>query len=88
MTAGAPRKQSTVSDDSGYGLAMFVIFSAAALIVTGAVALLALVELLVDALGRVCGARRDDIGRHLRGASRDQRARCRDFGSRAVVCTG
>ena len=43
MTAGAPRKQSTVSDDSGYGLAMFVIFSAAALIVTGAVALLALV---------------------------------------------
>jgi membrane protein implicated in regulation of membrane protease activity len=44
MTGGAPRTESRRSDDSGYGLAMFVIFSAAALIVTGAVALLALVS--------------------------------------------
>lgn len=32
-----------LADDRGYGLAMFLIFAAAALIVTGAVALLALV---------------------------------------------
>jgi hypothetical protein len=32
-----------LADDCGYGLAMFLIFAAAALIVTGAVALLALV---------------------------------------------
>jgi hypothetical protein len=42
----APDAQETILagiDDSGYGLVMFVVFSAAVLFVTGAVALLALV---------------------------------------------
>jgi membrane protein implicated in regulation of membrane protease activity len=43
MTADAPGEKFMHSDDSGYGLAMLVIFTGAALIVTGAVALLALV---------------------------------------------
>ncbi len=43
MSAGATGRRLPGADDTGLGLTMFVIFTAAALIVTGAVALLALV---------------------------------------------
>lgn len=44
MTSSQPHPQPVAAlDDSGAGLAMFVIFTAAVLIVTGAVALVALV---------------------------------------------
>lgn len=44
MTAETQGSAPIAADDSGVGLAMFLIFSVAILIVTGAVALLALVD--------------------------------------------